>query len=176
MTRQNKYDYELLKREYIYDAGSPPISYTDLAERHGMSRSLLTDRGSREEWAEQRVEFRKALGVKTTEAMEDDIVKFQIATRERMMSVGLAYMDQYAKALESGDIKVSTRDMLGIAAMLRTLIGDTLDGVEVKEGLLDPDTVELDPAEIRRHLALLDDGEPDAGDAEAEPPPAARSN
>src|SRR5204862_1115992 len=98
----------------------------DLAEKHGMPRSLLTDRGGKEGWADQRTEFRRALGVKTTEAMTDEIIKFQIATRERMMTVGLKYMDEYAKALEAGEIKVATRDMLGVASMLRTLIGDQI--------------------------------------------------
>ena len=112
MTRNRKYDYELLKREYIYDSGHPPISYTDLAEKHGMPRSLVSDRGIREEWAKQREEFRKALGVKTTEAMVDEITKFQIALREKSIAAGLEYLDGYLVALRAGDIKYTTRDMV----------------------------------------------------------------
>lgn len=181
MTRARRYDYELLKREYIYDAGSPPCSYTDLAEKHGMPRSLLTDRGARENWTEQREEFRKALGVKTTEAMTDEIIKFQIATRERMMSVGLEYLDQFAKALTAGEIKVTTRDALGVMAMMRTLIGDQIDNQPNEEGLIDSTAIDLHPDEIRRNLKLLEaadrrDDERDEGDAPAEPPPTARQN
>lgn len=180
MTSRTKFDYETLKREYIYSAESPPISYTDLADKHGMSRSLIADRGTKEGWYEQRVEFRKNLGIKTTEAMTDQITKYQMATRQKMMDVALTYLDQYEKALKGGEIKVSTRDMVQIAAMLRTLVGDAINNAAGEEGLIDPDTVELTPDALRRGLAQLDAGtadeRPDEDDPAEEPAQATRPN
>lgn len=157
MTRQRKVDPELLKREYIYDSGNPPISFTQLAEKHGLARSGVADRGIREKWYEQRQEFRNALGIKTVEALGETWVKFETATREKMMSVGLDYLDKYAEALKNGEIKVSTRDMLGIASMIRTLIGDSAKAApEGEEGLLDPDSAELTPDALRAGLRRLE--------------------
>lgn len=175
MTRQRKVDPELLRREYIYDSANPPISFTQLAEKHGLARSGVADRGIKEKWYEQRQQFRETLGIKTVEALGETWVKFETATREKMMTVGLKYLDEYAKALEGGEIKVSTRDMLGIAAMVRALMGDAATAAPSEGGLLDPDSADLTPDAIRaglRRLELLEAGMTDDGpepDSSTEP-------
>lgn len=178
MTRQRKVDPELLEREYIYDSASPPISLTGLAEKHGLARSGVAEKAIKGRWFERRNEFREQLGVKTTEALGENWVKFETATREKMMTLGLTYLDKYSDALESGEIKVSTRDMLGMAGMIRALIGDASAVAPGDEGgLLDPDAIDMSPDAIRaglRRLELLEEGltsdrpEPDTSPEPAE--------
>lgn len=160
MTRLRKVDPEVLEREYIYDSGSPPISLTQLAERHGLARSGVADKAMRGQWFRKREEFRQQLGEKAVEKLGEEWVRFETASRERMLSIGLDYLNKYAEALTNGDIKVSTRDMLGVASMVRALIGDAAaaksNGEEV--ALYDPDTTDLDPAIARRVLAELEAG------------------
>lgn len=157
MSRNQKHDYEALKREYIFDpTPGRGISFTDLAEKHGMPRSLVADRGVAEKWYEQRVEFRQQMGMKVVEALGESWVKFETATREKMMTVGLQYLDKFQVALDNDEIKVSTRDMLGIAAMIRALIGDAAATPAPDESLIDPENSHLDPEEYRRALRTIE--------------------
>lgn len=160
MTRLRKVDPEVLEREYVYDAANPPVSITQLAERHGLARSGVAEKAMRGRWYERRQEFRQQLGEKAVEKLGEQWVRFETATRERMMSIGLDYLNKYAEALQNGEVKVSTRDMLGVAAMVRALLGDAAaaktDGEEV--ALYDPDTTDLDPDVARRVLAALEPG------------------
>lgn len=172
MTRNRKVDPEVLKREYVYDSSNPPISYTQLAEKYGLARSGVADRAIKEQWHKQREEFREQLGMKTVEALGEQWVKFETATREKMMSVGLKYLDDYTKALNDGEIKLSTRDMLGVAAMLRTLIGDAAAAKPEDEGgPLDPDSIELSEDAIRAGLRRLELLEAGVTDDRSEPSP-----
>lgn len=156
MTRARKYDPELLEREYIYDSATPPISLTGLSERYGLARSGVAEKALKGRWFERRTEFRQQLGVKTVEALGEKWVGMETATREKMMTVGLEYLDKYAAALDDGTIKVSTRDMLGIAAMIRTLIGDSAKATPAEEALIDPDATDLQPDDYRRALATIE--------------------
>jgi len=157
MTRNRKVDPEVLEREYIYDSGTPPISYTELAAKYGLARNTVAEKGIRGRWFERREEFRKTLGIKVTEALGEEWVRFETAAREKLMALGMTYVEKYAKALEDGEIKVSTRDMLGVAAMLRTLMGDAAAAKPTEEVLLDPDA-DLHPDVARRVLAALESG------------------
>jgi len=160
MTRNRKVDPEVLEREYIYDSGTPPISYTELAAKYGLARNTVAEKGIRGRWFERREEFRKTLGIKVTEALGEEWVRFETAAREKLMALGMTYVEKYAKALEDGEIKVSTRDMLGVAAMLRTLMGDAAAAKPTEEVLLDPDA-DLAPDEARRLLAGIERVESD---------------
>jgi hypothetical protein len=158
VTRNPKYDWTAIEREYIFDAGSPPVSYDDLVAKYGMARSGLSEIARKGRWYERREEFRQQLGVKAVERLGEEWVRFETATREKMMTVGIAYLDKYQKALEAGEIKVSTRDMVQIAAMLRTLTQDATaartNGEEVD--LIDPETHPIDELTARRILAAVE--------------------
>lgn len=160
MTRNRKVDPEVLEREYIYDSGSPPISLTQLAERHGLARSGVADKAMRGQWFRKREEFRQQLGEKAVEKLGEEWVRFETAVREKVTAIGLKYLTKFEAAMDDPEFKVSTRDMLGIAAMLRAYIGDAAaaktNGEEV--ALYDPDTADLDPAIARRVLAELEAG------------------
>src|SRR5688572_4613488 len=145
MTRARKIDPAILEREYVYDAATPPISITGLAEKYGLARSGVADKARVGRWFERREEFRRQIGEKAVSALGDKWVGFETAVREKMTSVALTYLDQYQKALNDGEIKVNTRDMLGVAAMLRTVLGDAASSnTSDEEGLIDPATVTLD--------------------------------
>lgn len=158
MTRARKFDWDVIEREYIYDSGTPPISLTDLAERHGAARSGLTEIARRGRWFERREEFRKMLGIKATEKLGEEWVRFETAVREKAMNVGLKYLEAFEKALADGEIKVNTRDMVAVAGMLRVLTADAAtartNGEEVD--LIDPDTAVMDPDTARRALNALE--------------------
>lgn len=176
MTRNRRIDPAILEREYIFDSGSPPISLTQLAEKHGMARSGIAAKALTGRWYERRVEFREQLGMKVVDALGDEWVKYETAVRRKMMDVASTYLDKYIEALDADKITVSTRDMLGIAAMLRTLLGDAAAKPEQEGGLIDPEAAPLSPEYYRKSLdtieALLEsgDGPDDAGEAPASSP------
>lgn len=173
MTRNRKVDPLVLEHEYIYDSASPPISFTGLAERHGLARNTVAEKARLGRWYERREEFRRQLGVKTVEALGEQWVRFETATREKLMAIGLAYIERYAAALADPEFKVSTRDLLGVAAMMRTYLSDAaVAKTNGEEVLLDPETADLDPAVARRVLRVLEAGEPGAAAAAAAPGPA----
>lgn len=174
MTRNRKVDPAVLEREYIFDSGNPPISLTGLADKHGMARSGIAAKALTGRWYERRIEFREQLGEKVVAALGDKWVEYETAVREAMMNVGMKYLEKYTEALDSGKIEPTTRDMLGIAAMVRTLLGDAAVRPKGEEALLDPDNAPLNADYYRKALstveALLesgDDGPLDAGEAPA---------
>jgi hypothetical protein len=170
VTRNRKIDPEVLEREYIFDAATPPISFSGLAEKYGLARNTVAEKGVKGRWFERRKEFREQLGMKVTEALGDQWVRYETAVREKMMSGFVAYIEKWVAALDSGEIKVSTRDMLGIAAALRTFMADALAAKPTEEVLLNEDA-DLDPEHYRRAIDVLDRLEagtgPDAGDVAA---------
>ncbi len=156
MTRNRKIDPAVLEREYIFDSGNPPVSLTDLANKYGMARSGIADKARVGRWYERREEFRKQLGEKTVEALGDQWIKYETAVREKMMQMGVAYLDKYVEALKNDEVKVNTRDMLGIAAMVRTLLGDAAASPQGEETLIDPTNVTLGPDDYRRAIATIE--------------------
>jgi hypothetical protein len=169
MTGQRKYDYDALRREYVYSSDPKGISYTDLADKYGMPRSLIADRGTREGWHEQRQDFRKTVGLRVVDGMADSVAKISIAAREEMLTVTGVYMQKFKEALEAGEIKITTRDALGMMAARRALLTDAANLAETEEGgLIDPDAVPLGADEARaflNRLELIESG----GGADAEP-------
>lgn len=178
MTRNRKVDPEVLEREYIYDAENPPVSITRLAERHGLARNTVAEKAIRGRWFERRKEFRENLGIKVTEALGDEWAKLEAATREKLMSLGSTYLDQYMKKLVAEEVPLTTKDALGVAAMMRTLINDAANAKTSSDGevlLHDPDAADLSPEAYRRALDTIEraergqlgPGPDDAGSAEA---------
>jgi hypothetical protein len=171
MTRARKVDPALLEREYVFDSGNPPVSLTQLADKYGMARSGIADKARIGRWYERRIEFREQLGEKVVAALGDEWVKYETAVREKMMSVGLAYLDKYIDSMDKDDFKTNTRDMLGIAAMLRTLLGDIASNPRGEEALIDPDSATLSPDYYRKALKVIEaqldggDGSLDVGEA-----------
>ena len=129
-----------MEREYVY--ADQPVSITDLAERHGLARSNVAAKAQAGNWFQKREEFRRRLAEETRDAMSEKWAEMQIAVYERMGKLAVKYIDEYEKALDSGDIKVNTRDMLGVAAMMRTLTGDMVNK-PVSSVVVDPTTGDI---------------------------------
>ena len=160
MTRTLKLDYDEIEREYIYDGSANPVSFTELAKRHNVARNTIAEKGIKGRWFERRKEFREQLGIKATEALGDEWVRFETAIRHKTTSVALKYLDAFEKALDEGKIEPNTRDMVQIANLLRTYAQDAASATMVGAGeevrIIDPDSHQLDEATARRTLAALD--------------------
>lgn len=160
MTRQRKLDMDEVEREYIYDASPNPVSFSQLAAKHNVARNTIAEPGTKGRWYERRQEFRRQLGIKATEALAEEWVQFESAMRAKTTSVGLKYLDMYEKALDAGEIKMNTRDMLGMAAMLRAYAQDAASSAMTNEAgevkIIDPDTHVFDPDTARRALAAVE--------------------
>lgn len=158
MTRNRKVDPEVLRREYIYDTGNPPVSYTQLAERHGLARNTVAEKAIRGRWYELRQEFRENNAIKVTEALGDQWAKLEAATRDKLMSLGSTYLDQYLRKLQAEEIPLTTRDALGVAAMVRTLMNDAATNARTDGEVVlhDPDTVDLTPDAYRAALDRIE--------------------
>ena len=111
-----------LEREYVYS--DPPISLTELAERHSLARSNVADKARIGEWYEKREEFRKRIDAKVTEAMAERWAEMRISVYERLMKVGMDHLDLHEKALKEGTIKANTRDMISVASMMTNLLDE----------------------------------------------------
>lgn len=169
MTRNRKVDPDLLKHEYIYS--DPPISYVKLAEKHGVVKNTVANRATRESWPKQREAVRQSLGLKVSEVLGDERVRFAVAARDLAMDLGVKVLEKFKGQLDDPEFKVSVRDMVSVAAMVRQLSADALATEETKEVLIDPDSP-LGPDELRRQLDRLDQLQlgagPDDGEAPAE--------
>ena len=165
---------DVLENEYVY--AEPSVSFDDLATKYGLSRSNIAAKARVGQWTKKREDFRRRLREETRAAMAERWSEFQTANYERLMKMAAAYLDQYQKALDEGEIKVSTRDMLGIAAMMRTYLTDMTEQPAVDPRLVNPDDDEIDPEnaaeaiiKIRQLMAGGGNGSkprPPAGDAE----------
>jgi hypothetical protein len=115
------------------------------------------------------------MGEKVVEALGDKWAGFETAVRERLMQSGLDYLDAYDRALKDGQVKVNTRDMLGIAGMLRTLIGDAAMASGPDHTLIEPDNVTLPADDYRKAVEtiqkLLASGEEADGEGAVAPEP-----
>lgn len=165
----------VLEREYVYDMSEPPISFTELADKHGLARSNVAAKGTAGKWYEKRQEFRAKLKAGVREAMTDQVLQAEVAYREKLLHAGGVYLDKYVEALTAEDSKiaVNTKDMLGVAAMLRTIVGDMKaeaqpDTVVVTPGgdveFADPDKAKKAMADLQRLLEAGDEPEGDDGD------------
>jgi hypothetical protein len=137
MTRNRKVATEVLEREYVY--ADPPISITELSDKYGLARSGVADKARIGGWYQKREEFRSRNTDGVKEAMAEKWAEFQIANYERLMKMSATYLDKFQKALDEGEIKVSTRDMLGIAAMMRTFLGDLTAAAPKDPKVVGPD-------------------------------------
>ena len=113
---------DVLEREYVFSVEEP--SLTDIAAKYGLARSNVAAKCRTGGWAKKRADHLATLAAKTRELMADEWVEFEKANREKLLRVGAAYLDKFATALEAGEVKVTTRDMLGVAAMMRTFLSD----------------------------------------------------
>lgn len=183
MTKLRKYDPEVLEREYIYDSSQKGISISLLAEKHGMARSGLADMAMKGRWYEKRKTFREQLGMRVIDAMGEEWAQYGAAVREKQMAIAMTYLDKYSDALDSGEIKMNTRDALGMMSAIRTFVQDAAATAPGEEALIDPDAVTLDASEYRRALASIEqieagiaDERDDAADLEATGTEGSRQN
>lgn len=164
-----------LRREYIYS--DPPLSISDLAEKYDLARSNVAQKATDGRWFEEREAFRAKLEGKVAEALAEKWVEAEIAFREKMLQSGSKYLDRWIAELEKegSTIKANTRDMLGIAGMMRTLLVDVRKEATPATVLVDAETGEVsfaDPAEAKKALEkakmmLLASGAEDDDEAEA---------
>lgn len=156
MTRQVKGPgTDVLEREYVYS--DPPVSITELAERHSLARSNVAAKATAGKWFEKREEFRRRLSEKTRDAMAEKWSEMQTAVYERLAKTSVAYLDLYEKALAEGKVPANTKDMLGIASMMRTLTNDMVNK-PVGGGVVDPETGDVfdgDEEEARDAIAKV---------------------
>lgn len=135
----------VLEHEYVYS--DPPMSLTDLADKYGLARSGVAGKAQVGKWFEKREEFRLRLTEKTREALAEKWVEYETANREKVMAVAATYLDKFVEALNSGEIKVSTRDMLGIVGMQRQLLTDVKGEAHIDPVLVGPDGSDFDTPE-----------------------------
>jgi hypothetical protein len=148
---------DVMEREYVY--ADPPISYTDLAEKYGLARSNVAAKAEAGNWFKKREEFRRKVSEETRDAMAEKWAEMQIAIYERLGKLAVKYIDKYEKALDAEDSKIpiSTKDMLGMASMVRTLTTD-MAARPVSNLVVDPSTGEVfegDEAEARAAIAKV---------------------
>lgn len=154
---------DVLEREYVYS--DPPLSITDLAEKHGLARSNVAAKANAGKWYEKRQEWQRRLKDETRNALAEKWADSQVALYERLAKTATKYLDKFDEALEKDDFKVSTRDMVAIAAMMRTISTD-MANKPVSNPVSDDDddtfegTVEDAKAVIER-IKRLRSGEPE---------------
>ena len=116
---------DVLEREYVYS--DPPLSISDLAEKHGLARSNVAAKANAGKWYEKRQEYQQKLKDRTRDALAEKWAESQVALYERLAKTATVYLDKFDKALDAGEVKVNTRDMIAIAAMMRTISTDMAD-------------------------------------------------
>lgn len=148
--RTRKYDYALLEREYVYDSQTPPISFTELADKYGMSRTALTDVAVPGKWHEKRQEVRRVVGEKVLDALTDRWAETESALRRRMLESMVKTLDVYDKALSDEKVRVGPREAMGVVAAIRVLLGDVAAAEAAKDAsnIIDVEQTQVDPAEM----------------------------
>jgi hypothetical protein len=157
---------EVLEREYVYS--EPPISLTELADKYDLARSNVADKARIGKWYEKREEFRTRLAEKSREALAERWVEYETANREKLLNVASKFFDKYVEALASGEIKVNTRDLLGMVAMQRTLLADVSGKPVIDPKLVNPEGDEFtgsadEAREVIEQVKALMAGGTDAG-------------
>jgi hypothetical protein len=158
MSRARQFDRSLLEREYIYDAATPPISITALADKHGMNRGHLADLSRRGKWYEKRKAVRLTIGDKVLEAMTDQWAESQTAIRNRMLEVNMKLLAEAEKAIAAGEVKITrVADVTTIIAAMRVLLGDQAveEANKDENKIIDVNTTPADPAAMAEMLPLL---------------------
>lgn len=157
MTRNQKVPTEVLRREYVFDSATPPVSITELADRHGLARSGVAAKATETKptWYEQREEFRRQIGEKVIANMADDWAVIHKARFEKMVQAMTMTLDKYIERLNSGEVKPTTRDAVAVVAALRVLQADERAALTGESELIDPQTVEIDPGRMVELVPLL---------------------
>lgn len=148
---------EVLRREYVFDSGTPPISISDLASRHGLARSGVAMKATEAEpsWYRQREEFRKQIGEKVIANLADNWAEVQTHRFEMMVAAMSKTLEKYMERLENGEIKPTTRDAVAVVGALRVLTGDQ-QAQEVREAtLIDPQSINLPADKLLEMIPTL---------------------
>lgn len=117
MTRNSSIDYPALRNEYVY--ADPPISLTDLAEKHGHARSAIAEVSTRDHWYEDRQEFRLKLGQNTRLALAEEFAVSEAAHRRKIAKTAIAVLDKFATDLADDKIQINAKDAALWAGVLR---------------------------------------------------------
>lgn len=164
MTRARKANQEELARRYIFDSGSPPITFSELSAETGLSRPYLVEMGVRgagtsmpgKSWTEQRKEYRLTVGEKVLNALADEWADTQVLLQKRMLETAVKMLDQFDRELADGKIALSARDYPMILNSIRTMLGDVAAGSQRDEPkLINPDDVPIDPKKLAEALPML---------------------
>ncbi len=100
-------------------------------------------------WYQQREDFRAKLTAKVAAALAEKWAEAETAYREKLLEAGSDYLDRWVKALAEEKVTVNTKDMLGVASMMRTLLNDQKASA-APTVIVDGDGEELSEDEARR--------------------------
>lgn len=141
MSRNPSVDWPTIHREYVYS--EPPISFTDLAAKHGIARSGLAAKAAGEEgeisWFEEREAFRATVNHNVSLALAGEFAQFELANRRKIADAAAKTLDAYMKGLADGEIKVGPREAAVWVDVMRQVFEDA-----ARARVSDPDVIEGD--------------------------------
>jgi len=162
VTRQRKLSPTDLEREYLYS--DPPLSFSELAEKHGVARSAIATLAAKGKWFDRREEFRSRLTERTREALSEEWSALQTANYRRLMKMASNYLDKFETLLDGDDFRPNTKDALAMASMMLQLHRDMERKPVADPTVIDGDEIE-DPAAVIAEVRRLMAGEPKDEDA-----------
>lgn len=89
--RPTRYNWDIIRKEYIYgyknDNKLHHPSYSDLAQRWGMSLGAVSKRGTQEDWVQQKKDAMKAEGRKIMKAREKDLIDESLRSEKQEIQI-----------------------------------------------------------------------------------------
>lgn len=154
---------DALEREYVFS--DPIVSITQLADKYDLARSGVADKARIGKWYEKREIFRAKVADGVTDAMAEKWAEMQVGVYERLVQVSLKHLDLHEKALEAGEIKSNTRDMISVAGMLTTVLKElSKKPLDVSDPrVVGDETSEAEAREMIEYVRRLTAGDPVAG-------------
>lgn len=124
-------DWMIIKREYVYG----DESYRRIAERHGISRYAVAERGKSEEWPRLRRER------KVAEADKEGLLAEGEKNEEMIRLIAEKMLEKISDGIASGEISVSGANIRQLTATVK----DIMDILGV-----------MTPAEAEEHCARVE--------------------
>ena len=106
-------DWNAIKTEYITDESS---SYRKLAKKYGVSLTAITHRAKKENWTNEKAQFKDKLTSETVKKIESE----QVNRLTRIHSITDRALDKLSKALEDVD-PLDTQSLRQIVASIKDI-------------------------------------------------------
>jgi hypothetical protein len=148
MTRNPSSDPQQLEREYVY--APEPISFSELADRHGLARSNVADKARIGQWYKKRQEYQRQVSRSVVEAMGEKWAQQGVALREKVIHAAETTLDKYIELLDNDKIKPDAKDAATMAAVVRTFLADIAEAAKPNQMIVDGDAVEWESEEAAR--------------------------